>query len=115
MWWVILNLGMFVLVILMQPLALINWLRSEILSWDGDQESVLLKTISNYVQPLIIVTLNSGVIPVLVDIIADLEKHKTKSSRQVAIMKKNFIFQIINAIFLQITLSASIKMLIDQL
>lgn len=94
----------------MQPLALINWLKSEILSWNnGEQESVLLKTISNYVQPLIIVTLNSGVIPVLVDIIADLEHHKTKSSRQVAIMKKNFIFQILNVIFLQITLSTSIN------
>jgi hypothetical protein len=67
------------------------------------------------VQPLIIVTLNSGVIPVLVDLIADLENHKTKSSRQVAIMRKNFIFQIINTIFLQITLSSSIKTLIDQL
>ena len=104
-----LNLAMFILVLIMSPLGLIEYLKNYILGLSDEENQVLFKTIAGFVQPLIIVTLNAGVIPTIVDIIANLENHKTKSSRQVAIMRKNFVFQIINTILLQITLSSTIQ------
>lgn len=75
----------------------------------------MVKSLQSYVQPLIIVTINAGIIPTICDIIASLEYHKTKSSRQVAIMRKNFFFQILNTIFIQITLTTTIDALVKEI
>lgn len=62
-----------------------------------------------------IVIFNSGIIPTIVDLIAYLEYHKTKSSRQVHIMRKNFFFMIMNTIFLQITVQTTIRALFERI
>jgi hypothetical protein len=60
-------------------------------------------------QTLILVTINSGIIPTVCDLIANLERHLTKSNRQVAIMQKNYFFQLMNYVIIQITLSTTIE------
>ncbi len=81
---------------------------------DKKEPNILIALSKNYIRPLIIVIFNSGIIPTICDIIANLEWHKKKSSRQVSIMRKNFFFQIMNTIFLQITLSTTIIALIEK-
>ena len=72
----------------------------------------ILSTLQLYLQSLVILTFNAGIIPTLVDLVADCEGHKTKSKRQLAIMKKNFFFQIMNTIFVPLTVSTSIQILL---
>ena len=79
------------------------------------QTDFILSTLQLYLQPIVILTFNAGIIPVLVDLVANLEGHKTKSKRQVAIMKKNFFFQIMNTIFVPLTVSTSIQLLLSSL
>ncbi len=51
--------------------------------------SVALQT---YFTPLLILTFNSGILPLIIDFIAYLERHKSKSAKQIGIMRKNFFF-----------------------
>ena len=67
--------------------------------------SILIQT---YLSPLILLAFNSGIIPFFIDMIGLLEEHKTKSRRQVAIMRKNFFFQLFNLVFLQLSGQATI-------
>jgi len=51
--------------------------------------SVMIQT---YISPIILLIFNSGIVPVLIDVIAYLEAHKSKSMKQLGIMRKVFFF-----------------------
>jgi hypothetical protein len=59
-------------------------------------------------QPLAILTVNSGIIPSLCDIIGRIEGHKMKSRRQAAIMKKNFYFLFMNTIVVPLSVNTTL-------
>jgi Calcium-dependent channel, 7TM region, putative phosphate len=82
---------------------------------DPKKEDFIISTLHLYLQPLVILTFNAGIIPLLVDLVANCERHKTKSKRQVSIMKKNFFFQIMNTIFVPLTVNTSISYLFNKL
>ena len=67
------------------------------------------------IQPLVILTVNSGIIPSLCDIIGRLEGHKTKSQRQAAIMKKNFYFLFMNTIVVPLTVNTTLSLFFSNL
>ena len=104
-------------ILILSPIPIISFLNEFLNGIKGnkDDSDFLITTLQLYLQPLMIVTFNSGIIPLICDFIADLENHKTKSARQVAIMRKSFFFQSMNTIFLQITLQTTIKALLEQI
>ena len=75
----------------------------------------LIGTLRLTIQPLAILTVNSGLIPSLCDIIGRFEGHKTKSQRQAAIMKKNFYFLFMNTIVVPLTLNTTLSLFFSNL
>lgn len=71
--------------------------------------------LTQYFPTLILFLFNFVLIPLLIDLIAIFESHRTKSGRQLSIMKKNFVFMMLNAIFLPLTELATIKAFISYL
>jgi hypothetical protein len=47
-----------------------------------------------------VLAFNSGLLPLFIDFIAFLEGHKSKSRKQIGIMRKNFFFQSFNILIL---------------
>jgi hypothetical protein len=48
--------------------------------------------LQTFAAPLLVLAFNSGILPVLIDLVAYLEGHKSKSAKQIGIMRKNFFF-----------------------
>jgi hypothetical protein len=102
-------------VLLITPITLMDNLKPiltvlEKLFHEDSYISILLGT---YFAPLMLLLFNVVIIPFFIDLIALVEDHKTKSARQVAIMKKNFGFMLINTIFLPLTGLLTIKSFIE--
>ena len=53
---------------------------------------MLTIALQTYISPLMMLVFNQAIVPLFIDFIAYLEGHKTKSVKQVAIMRKNFFF-----------------------
>lgn len=60
-------------------------------------------------------TMNVILIPFFIDIVVMMEDHKTKSSRQVAILNRNFFFMLLNSLLLPLTGLTTIKSFIQAL
>lgn len=109
----ILYLGLFVIcVVLVTPLTLFdvakpmaNWISSDML---GDQ-AYLSNLLPEYLAPLILVLFNSVIIPKLVDLVAYLQDHETHSGMQLTIMVLNFIFMVLNMVFIPLTNYITVK------
>lgn len=67
------------------------------------------------IQPLVILIVNSGIIPSLCDIIGRIEGHHTKSQRQAAIMKKNFYFLFMNTIIVPLSVNTTLAIFFSEL
>jgi hypothetical protein len=52
---------------------------------------------------------NFVIIPKLVDLVAFIDDHETKSGKQISIMKLNFVFMVINNVLLPLTGLATMK------
>ena len=52
---------------------------------------------------------NLILIPLFIDIMVMMEDWKTKSERQAAILNRNFLFMLLNALFLPLTTMTTIK------
>mmetsp|Transcript_17150 Transcript_17150/g.16369 ORF Transcript_17150/g.16369 Transcript_17150/m.16369 type:complete len:126 (+) Transcript_17150:1390-1767(+) len=59
------------------------------------------------------VLFNFVLIPLLVDLVAALDTHETKSGKQLSILRINFVFMILNNIFLPMTGLITIKEFLD--
>ena len=67
---------------------------------DNIEDKDLKKLIKEYSYPLIIVIVNSGVLPLCVYYISVYEKHYKRSYREKSILVKSFTFMIINTLFI---------------
>lgn len=56
------------------------------------KQSIVSEMIYTYISPLILLAFNSGIVPVIIDLVAFLEGHKYKSIKQLGIMRKNYFF-----------------------
>lgn len=77
------------------------------------ENSMIVKTAQTFISPIILLIFNSGIVPVLIDVVAALEGHKLKSLKQLGIMRKNFFFMMMNIILLQLTAQATILSFLD--
>jgi hypothetical protein len=60
-------------------------------------------------------TMNVILIPFFIDIMVMCEDHRTKSSRQIAILNRNFFFMLVNSLLLPLTGLTTIKAFIQAL
>jgi len=92
--WFLVILLFVVCVVLITPVSLVDNLKPLIdtLSKQLGDKNFLVIILSTYLSPLILLIFNFGIIPLLIDLIALLEDHKTKSLKQLSIMRKNFFF-----------------------
>ena len=102
-------------VVLITPVSVVDNLKPLIdaLSKKLGDKNFLVIVLSTYLSPLILLIFNFGIIPLLIDLIAFLEDHKTKSLKQLSIMRKNFFFQLFNTVFLQLTAQSTILAFIE--
>jgi hypothetical protein len=100
--WILLVILFVVCVILITPTFLIDHLKPIIDYLKKELNTVLALALQTFFAPLIVLMFNSGLLPLFIDFIAYLEGHKSKSQRQIGIMRKNFFFQMFNIIFLSL-------------
>jgi hypothetical protein len=81
----------------------------EALIYDLDLNNLKNATISSYLSTGMTLVVNVMIIPGLIDLVVAFEDFKTKSSRQIAILNRNFIFMIINSIMLPLTSVVTIE------
>lgn len=82
------------------PKFLFNLISPFISSFSESVPTFFSSLISEYSYPLVIVTMNSGILPLVVYYLSIYEKHYKRSYREKSILIKTFIFLLINAIFL---------------
>lgn len=70
--------------------------------------------VNEYVKSLAAVIVSLILIPFFIDMMVLMEDWRTKSERQVAIMRRNYIFMIINMLFLNLTGNSTIKAFLHQ-
>lgn len=89
-------------VIFVTPVSILDNLKPivDAITKDLGSDNFISIILTTYLSPLILLAFNFGIIPLLIDLIAYLEDHKTKSSKQLGIMKKNFFFQLFNTVIL---------------
>jgi len=83
---------------------------------DGSLPSGFLKKnfITEYLTPLMLAVFNFLIIPLLIDLVAFLEDHWTKSEKQLSIMKKNLFFMTLNTILLPLTGLITIRKFLEE-
>lgn len=75
-----------------------EWIQTDVL-----KSSVLKSFLPEYLAPLVLILFNSVIIPLLVDIVANLEDHETVSGKNVTILTLNLVFMILNTVFIPLT------------
>ena len=102
--WILLVVLFFVCVVFITPTFLVDNLGPIIdaLEKEIGRDSIFSVALQTFFAPLMVLAFNSGLLPLFIDFIAYLEGHKSKSQRQIGIMRKNFFFQSFNIIFLQL-------------
>ena len=101
--WILLVVLFVVCVVFITPTFLIDNLSPIIEAIvDENQDNIFAIALQTFFAPLMVLAFNSGLLPLFIDFIAYLEGHKSKSHRQIGIMRKNFFFQSFNIIFLQL-------------
>lgn len=99
---VILFVSLFLLsFVLLTPTYAISWAKpyiQEMFSWDKNASDFIM----NYCEPILVWLINFGLVPNLIDYSTLLEDFQRKSSRQNAIMHRNFFFMFVNLFILPI-------------
>ena len=96
-------------VVLITPVMIVN-LGTEILDkYDINVPFLTKDTINTYLSSFAAMFVNLILIPLFIDIMVMMEDWKTKSERQAAILNRNFLFMLLNALFLPLTTMTTIK------
>lgn len=96
-------------VVLITPVMIVN-LGTEILDkYDINIPWLSKDTINTYLSSFAAMFVNLILIPLFIDIMVMMEDWKTKSERQAAILNRNFLFMLLNALFLPLTTMTTIK------
>lgn len=92
--WFLVILLFITCVVFITPVSIVDNLKPIInaLTEDLGADNFFAIMLSTYISPLILLAFNFGIIPLIIDLIAFLEDHKTKSMKQLGIMRKNFFF-----------------------
>ena len=70
---------------------------------------VTQETVNEYIQSLSAMLVSLIIIPFFIDIMVVMEDFKTKSMRDVVTINRNFIFMVVNMVFLNLTGLTTIK------
>lgn len=92
--WILVIILFFSCVVFITPVSLVDNLKPivDAITKNLGSNNWLSIILTTYLSPLILLAFNFGIIPLLIDFIAFLEDHKTKSLKQLGIMRKNFFF-----------------------
>lgn len=92
--WFLIIILFIVCVIFLTPMTLVDQLTPliEALTKELGQSNLFSIALQNFCTPLLVLAFNSGLLPLFIDFIAYLEGHKSKSAKQIGIMRKNFFF-----------------------
>ena len=74
-----------------------------------------MELVGEYFGPIIVITINFGVIPLLIDISSEFEGFRRKSSRQISIMRRIFIFMLLNTLIIPVTQTSTVLILFEEL
>ena len=64
--------------------------------------------ITSYFAPVVTLTINFGIIPLLIDLSSEFEDFRRKSSRQISIMNRIFFFMFINTLIIPVTQTSAL-------
>ena len=102
-------------VLLITPLLIIEYLSEIEQSFNLKYEWISQETINAYLQSLSAMLVSIILIPFFLDMMVLMEDFRTKSQRQVALLNRNFMFMLINMLFLNLTGSTTIKAFLDKI
>ena len=99
-------------VVLVTPVLITEyWQRIED-KMDLEYKWITKETINEYITSLSAMIVSIILIPFLLDMMVLMEDFRTKSQRQVALLNRNYMFMIINMLFLNLTGLTTIKALL---
>lgn len=96
-------------VVLLTPLLFINMSQNVIADTNVGADWMQNPKFNTYLTTAMTMFMNVILIPFFIDIMVLMEDHKTKSSRQVAILNRNFFFMLLNSLLLPLTGLTTIK------
>lgn len=100
-------------VVLLTPILLINMSSDIIENVEIGKNWMANPKFNSYLTTAMTMTMNVILIPFFIDIMVMIEDHITKSSRQIAILNRNFFFMLLNALLLPLTGLTTIKAFIE--
>ena len=100
---------MLISVVLVTPVLLAEYAKKLEEKMDLDYLWISQETINEYLTSLSAMIVSIILIPFLLDMMVLMEDWRTKSLRQIALLNRNFIFMIINMLFLNLTGLTTIK------
>ena len=118
--WLLLGLLLFVCVVLVTPLLLVQKLTPLLKAAEDSVGEypfliLLLQIAQEHLASLMTLVFNQAIIPQAVAIISTLDDHKSKAQRQLSVMNRNYFFQTVITIFLQLSVQVSILAFINYL
>jgi Calcium-dependent channel, 7TM region, putative phosphate len=75
----------------------------------------LISSLRSFIPTIVILTVNSGIIPSLCNMIGRVEGHHTKSSRAASVMTRNFYFLFMNTIIVPLSLNTTIALFFEKI
>ena len=96
-------------VVLITPVLIIEYWQKIEEGLDLQYRFINKETINEYIASLSAMLVSIILIPFLLDMMVLMEDFRTKSQRQLALLNRNFIFMLINMLFLNLTGLTTIK------
>ena len=83
--------------------------------YDIDIPWLTKDSITTYLSSFAAMFVNLILIPLFIDLMVMMEDWKTRSERQAAILNRNFIFMLVNALLLPLTQQTTIKLFLSDI
>ena len=96
-------------VVLITPVMFVNMSTDFINKNHIDIPWLSKESITTYISSFAAMFVNLILIPLFIDLMAMMEDWRTKSERQAAILNRNYIFMLLNALLLPLTSMTTIK------
>lgn len=102
-------------VVLITPIMIVNFGNEIIDKYNIDIPWLSKDSITTYLSSFAAMFVNLILIPLFIDLMVMMEDWKTKSERQAAILNRNFIFMLLNALLLPLTQQTTIKLFLSDI
>lgn len=96
-------------VVLITPVLVLEYFHKIEDSLDLNYKWITKETVNEYMTSLSAMIVSIILIPFFLDMMVLMEDFRTKSQRQVALLNRNFLFMIVNMLFLNLTGLTTIK------